>query len=66
MGLRSFHLFFIGISIVLAAFMAAWAVGEYRAAHDTGYIVAAIGSLGAAAALTLYMTAFQKKTKRLR
>jgi hypothetical protein len=65
MGLRSFHLFFIGVSIILSAFVAAWAVGEYRAAHDTSYIVAAIGSLGAAGALTAYLSAFQKKTKRL-
>jgi len=65
MGLRSFHLLFIGLSIVLAAFVAAWAVGEYRTAHDTSYIVAAVGSLGAAAALTAYVNAFQKKTRRL-
>jgi FlaG/FlaF family flagellin (archaellin) len=65
MGLRSFHLFFIAVSIVLAAFVAAWAVGEYRTAHDSSYIAAAIGSLGAAAALTMYVTVFQKKTKGL-
>ena len=65
MGLRAFHLLFIGVSIVLAAFVAAWAVGEYRTAHEAGYIVAAAGSLGAAAALAAYISAFQKKTKRL-
>ena len=65
MGLRSFHLFFIAVSIILAAFVAAWAVGEYRAAHDSSYIAAAVGALGAAAALTMYVSAFQKKTKRL-
>ena len=66
MGLRSFHLLFIGISIVLAAFVAAWAVGEYRVAHDANYIIAAVGALCGAAALSVYVTAFQKKTKRLR
>ena len=65
MGLRSFHLLFIGISIVLAAFMAAWAIGEYRVAHDANYIIAAVGSLCGAAALSVYVTTFQKKTKRL-
>jgi len=66
MGLRAFHLLFIGLSIVLAAFVAAWALGEYRAAHDASYILAAVGSLGTAAALAVYVNAFQKKTKRLR
>ena len=66
MGLRSFHLLFIGISIVLAAFVAAWAVGEYRVAHDANYIIAAVGSLCGAAALSVYVTKFQRRTKRLR
>jgi hypothetical protein len=65
MSLRGFHLFFIGASVVLAAFVAAWAVGEYRAAHDATYLAGAVVSLGAAAALSVYVTAFQKKTKRL-
>ncbi|HEY6214162.1 MAG TPA: hypothetical protein VIW45_17830 [Vicinamibacterales bacterium] len=65
MSLRGFHLFFIGASVVLAAFVAAWAVGEYRAAHDAAYLAGAVVSLGAAAALSVYVTAFQKKTKRL-
>jgi len=66
MGLRSFHLLFIGISIVLAAFVAAWAIGEYRVAHDANYIIAAVGSLCGAAGLSVYVSAFQKKTKRMR
>ena len=65
MSLRAFHLLFIGLSIVLAAFVAAWAVGEYRTAHDAGYIAAAAGSLCAAGAMAAYLNAFQKKTKRL-
>ena len=31
MSLRAFHLLFIALSVVLAAFCAAWAVGQYRA-----------------------------------
>ena len=30
MSLRAFHLLFIALSVVLAAFCAAWAVGQYR------------------------------------
>ena len=33
MSLRAFHLLFIALSVVLAAFFAAWAVGQYRADH---------------------------------
>ena len=31
MSLRAFHLLFIALSVVLAAFVAAWATGQYRA-----------------------------------
>ena len=31
MSLRAFHLLFIALSIVLAAFLAAWAMGQYQA-----------------------------------
>ena len=65
MSLRAFHLLFIGLSIVLAAFVAAWAVGEYRAGHDPSYIAAAVVSLVAAGGLSIYVTAFQRKTRRL-
>ena len=34
MSLRAFHLLFIGLSIVLAAFLAAWAAGQYRIEVD--------------------------------
>jgi hypothetical protein len=65
MGLRAFHLFFIALSIVLAAFVAAWSVGEYRSGHDAGYAAAAAGSLVSAFGLAWYGAAFQRKTKRL-
>ena len=65
MSLRAFHLLFIALSIVLAAFVAAWSVGEYQAGHDTGYAAAAVGSLVSAIGLAWYAAAFQRKTKRL-
>ena len=36
MSLRAFHLLFIALSIVLAAFLAAWAMGQYQVSHDVG------------------------------
>jgi hypothetical protein len=65
MSLRAFHLLFIAVSIVLAAFVAAWSVGEYRTGHDAGYIAAAAGSIVSAVGLAWYGAAFQRKTKRL-
>jgi hypothetical protein len=65
MSLRAFHLFFIALSVVLAAFFAAWAVGQYRVAADSGYAVVAVVSAGAAIGLGCYAAAFQRKTRRL-
>jgi len=64
MSLRSFHLVFIALSVVLTAFFAAWATGEYRAAHDAGYLAAGVGSLVAGASLAAYAAAFIRKTRR--
>jgi hypothetical protein len=65
MSLRAFHLFFIGVSVALAAFFAAWATSQYRALHDTAYALAAVGAVAACGALIAYGAAFQRKTRRL-
>jgi hypothetical protein len=65
MGLRAFHLLFIGLSVVLAAFSAAWAVGQYRVGHQAVFIVTAAASIAAACGLAAYGTAFQRKTRNL-
>jgi hypothetical protein len=64
MSLKAFHLFFITLSIVLAAFTAAWATEQYRAAHDASYLAMAIGAALAGAGLAVYGTAFQRKARR--
>ena len=64
MSLKAFHLFFIAISVVLAAFVAAWAVNQYQLAHDAGYAVAAGLAVLAAVALFAYGAAFQRKMRR--
>ena len=48
MSLRTFHLVFIALSVILTAFVAAWAAGQYRVDHQSGYVVAAVVSVGAA------------------
>jgi hypothetical protein len=64
MSLRAFHLFFIGMSVVLAAFVA-WAGQQYQTAHTVTYAVTAVGALASGAGLAVYGAAFQRKTRRL-
>jgi FlaG/FlaF family flagellin (archaellin) len=65
MGLRSFHLLFIAVSVVLAAFVAAWAAGQYQSAHGLTYAVTGVAALASGAGLAWYGAAFQRKTRRL-
>jgi hypothetical protein len=65
MSLRAFHLFFIGMSVVLAAFVAAWAGQQYQTMHTVTYAVTAVGALASGAGLAVYGAAFQRKTRRL-
>jgi hypothetical protein len=64
-SLRAFHLLFIGLSVVLAAFVAAWAGRQYQALHQATYAVTAVGALAAGLGLALYGAAFQRKMRRL-
>jgi uncharacterized membrane protein len=63
MSLRMFHMVFIGVSVVLAVFVAGWAGQQFQAAHAAGYALTAVAALAAGAGLIVYGAAFQKKTK---
>lgn len=65
MSLRAFHLLFITLSVILTAFFAAWAVGQYRSAHEAGYALVGVTSLASGVALAIYGTKFQRKTRSL-
>lgn len=65
MSLRAFHLFFIALSVVLAAFFAAWASGQYRLEHEPLYAFTGVMSLAAGGGLAIYGTKFQRKTRNL-
>jgi hypothetical protein len=65
MSLRTFHLVFIAVSVMLAAFVAAWAGQQFQTAHAAGYAVTAALALAAGGGLIAYGTAFQRKTKGL-
>lgn len=64
MGLRSFHLFFIAVSVMLSAFFAAWCAEEFQTQQNLVFAVAAALGLVAAAGLATYGVAFQKKTRQ--
>ena len=65
MSLRMFHLVFISFAVILAAFSAAWAVGQYRLEHEAIYAVTTAAALTIAGGLMWYATAFQRKTRNL-
>ena len=65
MSLRAFHLLFIVMSVILTAFFAAWAFGEYRTGQNLSYAVTAVASLASGIGLSVYLVAFMKKTRRL-
>jgi predicted Co/Zn/Cd cation transporter (cation efflux family) len=65
MSLRAFHLLFITVSAMLAAFCAAWAVTHYRLDHTASYAAGAIVSVVCAGTLAVYGAMFQRKTRNL-
>jgi hypothetical protein len=65
MSLRAFHLLFIALSIVLAAFLGAWAIGQYQSDGSAGYLITSVAAIASAAALAMYASAFQRKTRGL-
>jgi hypothetical protein len=65
MSLRAFHLLFIALSVILTAFFAGWAAGQYRAEHGAVYACTAAGSLAAGVGLAVYGARFQRKTRDL-
>ena len=65
MSLRAFHLFFIALSAIMAAFCSAWAFSQYRLDHQLVYGAGAAASAVSVAGLAMYGRAFQRKTRDL-
>jgi len=64
-SLRAFHLFFISLSAVMAAFCSAWAFSQYRIDHQLIYGMGAVASALSVGGLAVYGVAFQRKTRNL-
>jgi hypothetical protein len=65
MSLRAFHLLFIALSVILSAFVAAWALGQFRLERGVVYAVTAVAALAGSGVLVWYASAFQRKTRNL-
>jgi DNA-binding transcriptional regulator of glucitol operon len=65
MSLKAFHLLFIVLSIVMSAFLAAWAVQHYQADHRLVNLLTALVGTLSAASLAFYAAAFRRKARRL-
>jgi len=63
LSLRAFHLLFIALSVVLAAFFAAWASAQYRLEHEAVYALTGVLALVCGGGLAVYGTKFQRKTR---
>ena len=65
MSLRAFHLLFVTMSVILAAFVAAWAVEQYQLEHEMQYAVTCVVAIVTSGVLVAYGALFQRKTRNL-
>jgi hypothetical protein len=63
MSLKAFHLLLIALSALLAAFFAAWSIGQYQLAHQFSYVAACALGVATAGSLVVYGKSFQRKTR---
>jgi hypothetical protein len=66
MNLTSFHVLFIGLSVLLAFAFGAWAFNVYWSpAGSVGYLGTGIASVLVAWALAIYLAVFIRKVRRI-
>jgi len=64
-SLRAFHLFFITVSALLAAFCAVWAFSQYRMDGALAYAAGSAACALSIPGLVVYGASFQRKTRNL-
>jgi hypothetical protein len=65
MSLRFFHAVFIALSVLMALFVAVWAIDAYRTDGSGRWLGLALLALGGGALLTVYGNRFLRKTRNL-
>lgn len=65
MSLKSFHLVFIGLSILLALGFGVWEIREYAEDGGGGRLIAALLSFAVGAGLIVYGVRFIRKLKHI-
>ena len=65
MSLKAIHIFFIGLSAVLAFGVCAWAVESYTSGQQGGMLVAGLVSFVAGVGLVVYGVVFLRKLKHV-
>ena len=65
LSLRSFHLFFIAVSVLLAAWVGVWGVQSWQATRSPFELALGLLSFGAGCALTVYGLRVRKKLRAL-
>jgi flagellar biogenesis protein FliO len=65
MGLKSFHVFFVVVSTLLALSFAGWSAMEYSHTGNAVYVISTGGSLAVAVALVVYGFWFLRKLKNV-
>ena len=65
LSLRSFHLFFIAVSILLTVWVGAWGVQSYLATRNGGDLTLGLASLAAGVVLVVYGLRVRRKLRDL-
>lgn len=65
LSLRSFHVFFIAVSIVLSVWVGAWGVASYRSGGGASSLALAVLFLVVGIVLVLYFVRMRKKLRDL-
>ena len=65
MSLKAFHVFFIAISIAMAAGLGAWGVLDHRSSGSEVNLAIGSGSGAIAVGLVAYLRSFLRKWKRV-
>jgi steroid 5-alpha reductase family enzyme len=65
LSLRSFHLFFIAVSVLLAAWVGVWGVQSWQATHSSGDLILGLLFVALGVVLLVYGLRARRKLREL-